>query len=231
MTPAYGVLGMAGVGKTVALQGLGHDVDIQTRFYDGIHFMTFGRGATLQTAIREIAKTMTLTGARKRVQSVKGSISLREAVDYAVPWFEGKTCLYLLDDLWPAESLPPGYLQQLRQLLRGSPKSRMAISTRSVSIASDAGCVVEFAPRDPFGSVSFQIFMAHAAHHSTSQALLSPQVRASVSKVLSICGGLPIALSVTGCAVALLVRLYGTFEKACDEFLDKLGKKKNRTRG
>ncbi len=46
VTPAYGVLGMAGVGKTVALQGLGHDVDIQTRFYDGIHFMTFGRGAT-----------------------------------------------------------------------------------------------------------------------------------------------------------------------------------------
>ncbi len=42
--PAYGVLGMAGVGKTVALQGLCHDEEVRVRFHDGIHYLRFGAG-------------------------------------------------------------------------------------------------------------------------------------------------------------------------------------------
>ncbi len=90
INPAYGVVGMAGVGKTIALRGLAFDKDIQNRFLDGVHYMTLGQGATSQTAIRQTAKILRLTGATALVRTVERSSSLSEAVDYAATWFEGK---------------------------------------------------------------------------------------------------------------------------------------------
>ncbi len=47
----------------------------------------------------------------------------------------------------------------LQQLLRESSESRMAVSTRSVNIAVEAGSIVNFGARDPLGPVSVAIFM------------------------------------------------------------------------
>ncbi len=52
---AYGIVGMAGVGKTVALQGLAYDKDVRTRFPDGVLFMTLGQGATVELVLRELS--------------------------------------------------------------------------------------------------------------------------------------------------------------------------------
>lgn len=45
--PVHGVSGMAGVGKTTALIGLGHDDDIKTHFKDGVLFTKAGAFATV----------------------------------------------------------------------------------------------------------------------------------------------------------------------------------------
>ncbi len=125
---AYGIVGMAGVGKTVALRALAYDEDVQTRFPDGVLYMTLGQGATLETVLRELSNILAVTGAATIVATVKGSTTLREAVDAAVPWFQGRVCLFLVDDLWPTETCRTGFLSDLRQLLRDSPASRMAIA-------------------------------------------------------------------------------------------------------
>ncbi len=77
-------------------------------------------------------------------EKAKSATSIADAVDFAVTWFRGKVCLYLLDDLWPAKDLPRGYFQDLGQLVRGCECSKMAISTRSEAMASEAGCPVKF---------------------------------------------------------------------------------------
>ncbi len=87
----------------------------------------------------------------------------------------------------------------------------MAITTRSVTVALEAGCIVDFGARDPLGPVSVGIFMAYAFGCKNDSPLLP-----SMTKILSFCGGLPIALSVAGCAVALLVRTVASFERACN---------------
>ncbi len=203
VNPAHGVLGMAGVGKTIALEGLASDKYVCSLFTDGIQYLGLGQAASVQTAIQEIARVMRLTGATVSVAPVESSTSLREAVDYAFQWFQNKKCLLLIDDLWPTEACPTGYLFELRQLLRESPESRMAVSTRSTNIAVGAGSIVDFAARDPLGPVSVAIFMAHAMRCSRNN---SGDISPSISKILARCGGLPIALSICGCAVALLER-------------------------
>ncbi len=112
-------------------------------------------------------------------------------MDFAVLWFKGKVCLFLLDDLWPAMHLPRGYFQDLRQLVRGSQCSRMAISTRSEAIAKEAGCAVKFDTREPRGRTSVDIFMAHACSGLTGPISFTEidGLRPSLSKILGICAG------------------------------------------
>ncbi len=227
LNPAYGVVGMAGVGKTVALQGLAFDKDIKKHFSDGIHYMSLGKGATVQTVIGEIASIMRATGANEIVHAVEKSSSVREAVCKADTWFRGRTSLFLVDDLWPTVD-NPGYLHDLRQLLKRSPASRMVITTRSTNIAETAGSVVDFDARDPMGAVSESIFMSYAKPYRSAHASveLGPEDKSSVSKVLLLCGGLPIALSVAGCAVAKLAKLHKSFASACDDYEVQLKKTK-----
>ncbi len=214
----YAVVGMAGVGKTIALLGLALDGDIRARFPDGIHYLSFGPDSTVQDAIAEIALPMRMTGATASVAMVEKSTSVKEAIANALAWFRDKKCLFLIDDLWPTDESPTGFLTDLLQLLRGSPDSRMALSTRSVKIAHRAESVVDFGARDPLGAVSWNIFMKYAQNFTSARGApdVDGALRQSVTKILARCAGLPIALSVSGSAVAFLVRSVGTFETACE---------------
>ncbi len=104
----------------------------------------------------------------------------------------------------------------------------MAISTRSLSIANEAGCPVKFDSREPRGRTSVEIFMAHACAGSIGPDSFArvDGLRPSLSKILGICGGLPIALSVIGRALSKYVRHYRTFDCACDVYAVKLEKKR-----
>ncbi len=217
------------MGKTIALKGLAHDRDVLYRFPDGVLYMSLGQGATVQTALRVLGIIVTITGGKAIAETLRGSCSLREAVDYAVPRFAGKLCLFLVDDVWPLENCKNGFLMDLRQLLRESPKSRMVISTRSMAIAQCGGSVVRFGARDPLGPVSQKIFMAHATGGAVCDVAADDgvKIRKSVSKILSVCGGLPIVLSVTGAAVAFLTSSRGNFGSACDAYSVQLEKKRS----
>ncbi len=150
---AYGVVGMAGAGKTIALQGLAGDKDIRQRFPDGIQYMSLGQEATVEVAIQEIVRAMAATGATASIATVENSTTLREAVFHAIGWFQDKKCLLLIDDLWPTDGNPTGYLTYFHQLLQESPESRMAVSTRNLSIAVGAGALSTSSSRSPWACV------------------------------------------------------------------------------
>ncbi len=122
LNPAHGVVGMAGVGKTIALQGLASDKDIHETFPDGIQYISLGQEATVQTAVQGIARAMTMTGASESVAKVENSTSLEEAITHAIRWFQDKKCLFLIDDMWPTDDCRTGLLTDIRRLLQGVQK-------------------------------------------------------------------------------------------------------------
>ncbi len=71
---------------------------------------------------------------------------------------------------------------------------------------------MDFGARDPVGRVSMAIFMTHARMTFIESGM---DVSESMEKFLRWCGGLPIALSVAGCAVAYRMKTVGRFERAC----------------
>ncbi len=182
---AYGIFGMAGVGKTVALVGLTSDREIRERFPDGILFMTLGQSATVQSVIGELKKIVALTGGTKIGVKIGSCTGLRDAVDFAVPWFKNRVCLFLVDDIWPAKNGKASFLSDFRQILRESPESRMAISARSTTIAQCAGSVVQFGARDALGLVSETMFMAHATRGTSVGTSACAEMRSSVQKILN----------------------------------------------
>ncbi len=118
------------------------------------------------------------------------SASLR---DTAVPWFQGRVCLFLVEYQWPTKKCKIGFLMELRQLFRECPASRIAISTRSTTIAQCAGAVLEFGARHRLGSVSEKIFLAHATRGVSGEIFANrgPNLRNDVQKILYVCARLP----------------------------------------
>lgn len=218
ISPVHGVSGMSGVGKSTALVGLAHDSKIRDNFVDGILYVEVGAAATEKDIALTLSKIMRVTGATWSADEVKSASSLDTAVSDAAIWFNGKCILFPIDDIWPAPSRPEGYFAVLVNLLQGSPDSRMALSSRSRNIAVRTGSHVDFGARDPQGPIAVAMFMSHAApsiqfvdnHHS------------ALREILARCGGLPIAIAVTGTAVALRMSLGLGFLSACRTYLDLL---------
>lgn len=135
-------------------------------------------------------------------------------MSHAAAWFHGKHILFLIDDIWPTDSRPEGYLPDLELLLQGSPECRIAISTRSTVIAINTGSYVDFGTRDIEGDVAVIIFMSHAV----PDAEFGQDHVEAARGVLLRCAGLPMALAVTGKAVALRVAAGLRFQTACEEY-------------
>lgn len=57
----HGVSGMAGVGKTTALIGLGHDQKIKAHFVHGVLYMSLGAAATEESVANELSKILERT--------------------------------------------------------------------------------------------------------------------------------------------------------------------------
>lgn len=216
----HAVSGMAGVGKTIALVGLGHDVDLKEYFCDGILFMSLGAQATEEKIAGQLDVIMRATGATSSAAKVKDSSLLVDAVPTAAIWFRGKRILFLLDDVWSRADSPEGYLPVLQGILCHSPESRIAISTRSLNIAVKSGSHVDFGARDPQGPVSMAMFMSYATGAPTFS--LDDDESQNVRGILNLCAGLPIALAVTGHTVACRVASGLPFVLACRSYLDEL---------
>ncbi len=144
MKSAHCIVGMAGVGKTVALRGLAHDKDVRARFPHGIFYMTLGQGATVEVVIREIVKILCITGGKSVAVDVGAVPPCGMLWIMRLLGLKTRYAFFLVDDIWPVVDCRTGFLTDLRQLLRESSESRMAISTRSTVIAQCAGAVVMF---------------------------------------------------------------------------------------
>lgn len=201
----HGASGMAGVGKTMTLIALGHDKDVRDHFSDGILYITLGADASVKHITRGLSTIMKLAGASASADAVRYQTDLRTAVEDAALWFLGKRNLFLIDDVWPSKSCEYGFLPELRNILVGSPESRIVLTTRSVRIGSSAVSHVDFDARNPLGTISSSIFMQYATNGCRDVVREQEQDLASVQGILLLCAGLPIALAVTGLFVSTQV--------------------------
>lgn len=130
--------------------------------------MALGADASVQHIADNLAAMMKLTGASNIAPAVQNETDLKRAAKGAALWFQGKSILFLFDDVWPSKTCTKGYLPELRSILQGCPDSRIAITTRSLSFGESQGSHVEIAALDRIGSDSASIFTKHGTSGSRS---------------------------------------------------------------
>lgn len=117
--PVHGVSGMPGVGKTIAIMGLGHDDEIKAHFADGV--LCSGAKATAGDLTNNLAAIMRAAGSVRDAAEVEPSSTLVDAFESVTQWFQGKEILLLLDEIWPSSSRIQEYMLEQEGLLQGSP--------------------------------------------------------------------------------------------------------------
>ncbi len=194
----HSLVGMGGVGKTIAMTGLATQPDIKARFSGGIYFLSRGQEAKTVDVIEEIAIAVEKSGGIQYYEKVKSQQSAAEAAGIAAEWFWTKACekerekafLFLCDYLWPTE-VDTGFFHYLKILVSCNSNSRTVIPTRDAAIAVEAGSEISFNTREATGPVSEAL-----RHAGIADEMDNAEFQEHLEQLLELCGGLPLVLAV-----------------------------------
>jgi hypothetical protein len=125
-----GLHGLAGSGKTTIAQALALDSDVQTRYPDGVLWVTLGQAPNLLQLLAGWVDALAspedpnLDPRMADPQTMRGWLNDRLA---------GKSILMVIDDAWSGD--------HLREMVAGGPGCALLITTRDASIIQEAGVV------------------------------------------------------------------------------------------
>lgn len=201
------VTGGGGTGKTSALRGLVEDEDIKRTFSDGTLYTTLGSNADVGTIVEGIANFAELTGNKLLARHLRTfkpkeiedrAHMLQKTMEAARGWFQGRKCLFLIDDIWYVNDIDSGILRTFRSML--SDKYCMVYTTRDQRFIEHSDKVINFLPRN--FQLSRQILLTYA---ECDDVMMSNDNEHAIRYVLNKCAGLPLALSIVGASVRTMV--------------------------
>ncbi|CDF32580.1 WD40-repeat containing protein [Chondrus crispus] len=218
-----GMQGMSGVGKSCALRGLATDRDVRARFSDGVYWLGLGEDCNDADLVRQLAALTRQSGGVQAEKQVLEKTRLDGAVFSARLWFAGRRILLLVDDVWASNCVGRDVVRRLGKVTDAATGSCVAFTSRDLAMVGKEESI-EFSTRDD--SLSRDIlFSAAGLREEETKAL-----QGSVVRLLALCGGLPMALSVAGSAIAMRRRVAfnRSLQAVCEEYLDVLVKYRGR---
>jgi hypothetical protein len=128
-SPAVGVQGMGGIGKTVLAAALAHDSETRQVFSDGIYWLTIGQKPSLLDLQNQLLRQ--LTGSKETLTTEQeAKDALREAL-------QGRPALVVVDDAWTLDAAdafpvtaPPSHLiitTRNNEMLLGAEQHRLDV--------------------------------------------------------------------------------------------------------
>ncbi|CDF39472.1 WD40-repeat containing protein [Chondrus crispus] len=196
-----GTKGMGGIGKSCALRGLASDEEVRSRFCDGIYWLVLGQDATERGVIEHLARITRESGGETQAKAVREESVLYSAVSRVTEWFKGKTILLLIDDVWREgmvgrEGIAGSkVMSRLREIADVENSSRTAFTAREWGVVEGSE-EIQFSTKEDASSL--EILLKSADIQREEVEGLGDQT----DRILRFCGGLPLALSVVGRAIA-----------------------------
>lgn len=187
--------GQGGVGKTCALRGLAGDDDIKRRFAT-ILYIQLTKEASVATIVSGIARILEKSGGEHLARKVRALISLQEAAEDAERWFKGRSCLFMVDDVWCSNDINPKTFAALFNMV--SETSRMVYTSRDQRLLRHADKVIRFEVKESQGATARSMLLKHAG---LSEERLDEQGTDALKGILATCAGLPLAIGIAGASV------------------------------
>jgi WD40 repeat protein len=170
-----GLKGMGGVGKTVMARALCHDPETQSRFPDGVLWVTVGRKPSdLAGLIRNVLASLQVPP--PATDSLEAACALLRTA------MQGRACLIILDDIWSASHVLPFRVN--------APKSCLLFTTRNAGVVNSLGAE-EYAV-DTLAREEALELLAKWAHLPVETLPDEAYV------IVEECGRLPLSLAIVG---------------------------------
>lgn len=190
------IQGIAAVGKSTVLYALScHPPIIQT-FHHGIYLISLGMYATAAKLVHQLRIIVTQSGAIPESILPQNISDVEEIIHRTACWFSGKSCLFLVDDVWPQSDVNIDFFSSLSPLLGES--SKLVFTTRYTNTPSFGNTFVMQA-REPLGLDSWKILMTYA--EDDEQNIETSNLTPLVNELLTTCAGLPACLAIVGKAI------------------------------
>jgi hypothetical protein len=171
-----GLVGMAGVGKSVLARALARDAQVRNAFHDGIHWLHLGQNPDTAARLKDLPAAF---------GDYRDADDSQQRLERLNRLLRGASCLVILDDAWDRTDL--------RDFQLSEPKSALLVTAQDEDalIRPAAVCEVETLPPEPARDML-------AACAGRDPALLPD----AAGDVADRCDGLPLALAVAGGMVA-----------------------------
>jgi NB-ARC domain len=203
-------VGMAGMAKTCAIKGIGHEDDVKRRYHDGVYFVSLGKDVNDECIVSQDTGIVKASGGKLVASEIILCETAAEAANKAGSWFSHRRCLFLCDDLWSSATRKNGFFADLNELTRLGDSSCFCyflFSTRDIDIASHASSdLVVFKVREPRGQEASEMLRKHARIDKAALHGMKEAGDENIYYVLDMCARLPLALAVAGRAIARALR-------------------------
>lgn len=195
------IQGMPGVGKTCTLRALCQDREIRAKFRNGVYVIQLGADASIGTFTDGLSKAVQKSGGHQHASEIRSSETAESAAEIAMAWFREGHILFLLDDVWSPQDCEEVYIKNLYRVCASGGASALVFSTREKKFVMHEFVSHKVMQKhyDPKGLMSRRILLNCITSGVTHTFL--PDSEENITKLLDSCGGLPVALAVTGRAV------------------------------
>ncbi|KAI0563427.1 WD40-repeat containing protein [Gracilaria domingensis] len=201
-----GVVGGGGTGKSCAVRELARDVDILGLFNGGVYEMKLGRDSSTKAVIEELCKVVKYSGGKRLARELQKEKEVEDVISGASSWFRQHACLFIVDDVWDTSDISTGMITQLSRLA-GNRGSRIIFTSRNLNLAYRAAHnTVEFHAREPLSLQARAMLMSTAKMDQNDPRCAT--AGDSITKILNLCGGLPIALAIAGRFASVISRTH-----------------------
>lgn len=196
------IVGPPGVGKTCILKELAINEAVLARFIDGFAYVSLGKDATPRTFMSQLCIILRNFGALNTSQELARNNDLSLVLASVRQWFEGRSVLFLVDDLWSRNGLGAAIIADMMSLC--SSNSSVVFSMRDRRLAANSTELVTVNAREPKGNEARHMLLS-SSHFRHDQIVLEENVSA-FEMVLELCAGLPLSIVIAGQSVAALVQ-------------------------
>lgn len=161
--------------------------------------MTLGEESGKAQLIENIADFVWGSGGYKKSEQVKYKKNLVKCVNLAAQWFQGRTCLFLIDVVWCTNGIHSSVTKVLYGLSVAN-ESRIAFTTRDVTLESDE--CLHFRARSQPDSERILL-------HTSGLPFVEGDSKdyLAMKSVIDMAQGLPIALNVIGKRARYLMQM------------------------
>ena len=199
--------GDVGTGKTVALQAICRDEEIQKHFKDGIYAWTLHETANKERIMQKLASYARHLGKQENADEILTMKTVSQAAQKASFAFKGQRILFVVDNAENTDMDNKDFINDIRALISRTCDGALLFSTCDQTMFEQVVMKVRFEHVEAKGAISRSIIEACLRDFGENVLRdIDDETSTKLDQLLELCNGWKLCLVIAGLGIAESVR-------------------------